>query len=113
MKNILSRDRIREIVDKVSYHPNISISVGFVSDYEIIIHLMRVDAYDASTPRSVDEDKISVRGHYSYNLEWCDSERAVVMIVEESLRTFEQHEFKEWFKYNGCQVYDPHPQVTR
>lgn len=85
MKSILSRERIREIVDKVSYHPNSMISVGFVSDYQITVYLTRVDAYDATTPRSVDEDKISVMGQYPYNLQWCDSEKAVLMIVEESL----------------------------
>jgi hypothetical protein len=74
-------------------------------------YCMEISAYvlDVTTQK-----EIIVKGHSSFAFEPItkSSDKEIVEgIIFVALKSFEAHEFNEWYKYKGVCVIDPHPSV--
>lgn len=106
--------RVREILSHVTYKPGWKIEAyreRVFQEYFRIMITVSCAAKDVTNPAG---EPILLT--FTSSL---DQESIAAMKDEDILRYFiykaiwqmEEHEFKEWFKFNGQHVYDPHPEL--
>lgn len=98
-------EQFKAIVDSITYKNNWGLSV--IEDYDVcvlkILHCTTCVETGSGT---------RIVGRYTIDLRGIRTEELAVRILFDYLRQTEEHETKEWFKYKGKHVYDPHPELT-
>jgi hypothetical protein len=104
----LSIHRVCDIIEQITYKPGWSINVGLDKDRYYIQVACSTDSSD-----SLD----SVGGDLSRRTAWkgakhylspfmCNQE--VVGVAFKAIRDAEEHEMREWFRFRGRSIYNPH-----
>ena len=115
--------RVRDILSHVTYKPGWKITAdyqGFNWDngihanswkrVEIMVSFKGPDAYDPSGK----ETQIC----RTDSLQECDIERmndkeVVTYFICRAIRELEELEFREWFRFDGAFVFEPHPEIKK
>lgn len=104
---MLARSEIREIVSRVTYKPGWMVLLG--SDRDRTFVQVSVDERSDAT--------LDPTGRSSERTPWKSSKRylsphmcrqEVVGAVFGLIKDAEEHELREWFRYRGASIYNPH-----
>jgi hypothetical protein len=104
-------DRIQGVLKNITYKPGWEFKVV---NEGTSYGLREMDYLLVSYPApSIDDPSRMVRitsptaiGELSCEMK---DEYLIATIIRDAIQYAEYHEFKEWFKYKGVTVYDPHP----
>lgn len=105
----LGRQRLQKLLDDITYKPNWTFQVRknktVWSCVELFITIMVPDVEypDRIIPICMAES-IS-----PYHLDRMNDEVLVQSLISNVIRKAEEHEFREWFKFKGKNVFNPHP----
>lgn len=107
----MNLEEIKDCINKFSYKPGWSVFVldTFQSHgYEIVIQSNPVkDATGRSeTPNSIMSKTIVEYNHFK-------TEKQIIRYIQRKIEALEKHEMKEWFKFEGKLLDDPHPGITK
>lgn len=117
---------IQEIIDKVSYKPNVRFALSFGSDGIITIKITRPVEDATKIPDRPSVIVMSHRVEYGPQTALCCfsldnlikiTKEQLISVVKyelfEGIRNMELHEMDEWLRYEGKYVNDPHPELKR
>lgn len=99
----MSYDQVLEVFNKITYKPGwkftlLPMPYGFV----FILRVSTTDSRDASQP-------IDVVASRQYGPGEISSVELIIKAAGEMIKEIEEHEFREWFKFDGNCVTEPHP----
>jgi hypothetical protein len=103
------RADIEAWIKRITYKPNVTFhlrSENYTFGTHTIVQIVaRVP--NVLQPNSMAEIMSTVQIHDS-----CRTYDHFIHMMEDGLRNHEMHELTEWFKSDGVQVRDPHPELT-
>ena len=99
--------RVGSIVSKIGYKPNTDFRIGLMGDGWFIQHYQVIaDCKESKgTPTEQRGRKFYISPHMT------DSE--VIQTCLLAVLLFEEHEAREWFTYNGKEIYGPHIDISQ
>ena len=112
-------ERVKRLLKKVTYKPGWKLDCSWekskrqtyprTSDWDRIFIMVQVRVPDAIDPQRM----TTVHSHYSMvaiDLERFNDGQIVDYFIRLAIQHMEEHEFCEWFKFDGICVKDPHPE---
>jgi hypothetical protein len=97
---------LRALLERVSYKPNVTFELDYAS-YGVSTLVLKIAM---NAPDAIPPHRPTVV--YSRNLLPAHlSEKYFIYFLEQAIKKHEDHEFKEWFKLDGRNVFDPHPEL--
>jgi hypothetical protein len=115
-----SLERVKRLLSRVTYKPGWKITAdyqGFSLEQahmgpwrrvEITVRLNGPDAYDSNGKMTIISRTDSLQ---EYDIERLDDGQIVDYFICRAIRELEEHEFREWFRFDGVCVRDPHPEL--
>lgn len=108
--------RIEDLLLKITYKPGWKLSTKspYPNYLESRSERERTTIFCTILTKDVDsgQDIILSLQHpmgpfYNYEID----DKQLITMIADVVRRFEEHEFREWFKIDGFQVFDPHPEL--
>jgi len=98
---------LKKIIKDIEYKPNTSFKIGVMGDGWYIQHVQLIADCKAKSLQLEEQKgrKLYISQHM------CDSE--VIQTALCAVLMFEEHEAREWFTYQGEELYGPHIDVSR
>jgi hypothetical protein len=114
-------ERVQGILKRITYKPGWKIkasrledglrpSVVFV-DWNRVTLVVTFKAPDIDDYTKTPILLSGIRSMSDFDLEHLSDEQILDYFVRRAIWEAEDHEFKEWFKYDGICVFDPHPEL--
>jgi hypothetical protein len=115
-----SLERVKRLLSRVTYKPGWKITAdyqGFSLEQahmgpwkrvEIMVQFKGPDAYD---PRGKETMICRSDSLQEYDIEHLSDREVVEYFICRAIRELEEHEFREWFKFDEVRVFDPHPEL--
>jgi hypothetical protein len=114
-------NRVQDILKRITYKPGWKIeasriekgvrpSVSFIG-WERVTILVTSEIEDASNPKINHITLCRYTSLQDYDIERLSDEEVIRYFIHRAIWEMEQHEYHEWFKFDGICVFDPHPEL--
>ena len=113
--------RVQDILKRITYKPGWKIKASRLEDglrpSVVFVDWNRVTLVVTFKAPDIDDYTKTpillsvIRSMSDFDLEHLSDEQILDYFVRRAIWEAEDHEFKEWFKYDGICVFDPHPEL--
>ncbi len=98
-----TQKEIDNLIKRFSYKRGFGFHVYSLDPFTYVLMISAI-ANDSNNP----DTDITLHHRKQFLFDPRDSEEAIIMQLQESIRDFEMHEVDEWFKFDGKHVNNPH-----
>lgn len=112
-------ERVRGLLERVTYKPGwyieairqdyITHSVYQFGDWNSVCIRVSMSVKDSETGETVMLNRFN--SLMDYDLERLDDAEVIKYFIHRAIWEMEEHEYHEWFKFDGIHVFDPHPEL--
>lgn len=114
-------ERVRDLLSHVTYKPGWTITAdweqnnwesGYTGAWRRVQLTVKCRAKDPLEPNGKEYTITRLSSLHQFDIDHMQDKDLVDYFIYRALWEMEYHEFKEWFRFDGVCIHDPHPEVT-